>query len=127
MKTVNKTEEQREVRSANREPRAYITPEVNIFESKDAYVVEAEMPGVNKQGLEVTLEGSELTITGHRNDENCRGEPIFREIRPCGYRRVFELDPMIDTQKISARMEQGILTLTLPKQEKVKPRRITIE
>ncbi len=108
-------------------PMEFVTPEVNIFETKDGYVLEAEMPGVNKQGLEITLEGNEITITGHRTEEAFPGEPLFRESRHTGYRRVFELDPAIDTSKISAKMDQGILLLTLPKSEKVKPRKITVE
>ena len=50
----------------------------------------------------------------------------FRERSVADYRRVFELDPAIDTNKISAKMEQGMLTLTLPKSEQVKPRKITV-
>jgi HSP20 family protein len=103
------------------ERQEYVTPECNIFETKDGYMLEAEMPGVNKSGLEVTLENNELTIVGHRSEENFAAQPIFRE------RHVFELDPAIDTTKISAKMDQGVLTLTLPKSEKVKPRRITVD
>jgi len=113
--------------SQNHTDERFLTPEVNIFETRDAYVVEAEMPGVNKQGLEVTLEGNELTLVGRRQDATLPGDLVYRESTPCSFRRVFELDPVIDTGKISARMEQGILTLTLPKQEKVKPRKVTIE
>ena len=105
----------------------YIAPEVNIFETKDGYVLEAEMPGVNKQGLEITLENNELTLVGHRDNESFPGEPLFRERRLADYRRVFELDPAIDTGKISAKMDQGVLTLTLPKSEKVKPRKIRVD
>ena|SRR5437879_1613571 len=105
----------------------YVTPQCNIFETKDGYVLEAEMPGVNKSGLEVTLENNELTIVGHHAEESFPGQPIFRERHYADYRRVFELDPAIDTVKISAKMEQGILTLTLPKSEKVKPRKITVD
>jgi len=100
---------------------------VNIFETKDGYVLEAEMPGVNKQGLEITLENNELTLVGHRDNESFPGEPLFRERRLADYRRVFELDPAIDTGKISAKMDQGVLTLTLPKSEKVKPRKIRVD
>jgi len=103
-----------------------ITPEVNIFEDKDGYHLECEMPGVSKDGLELTLEGHELTIYGRRKEEQLQGEVIFRESRPMDYRRVFELDPTIDTSKLSAKMEQGVLKLYLPKTEKVKPRKITI-
>jgi len=104
----------------------YRTPEVNIFETKEGYVLEAEMPGVNKDGLEITLEGNEITIVGRRASEVVNGEPLFRERSLTGFRRVFELDPAIDTGKISARMHQGVLTLTLPKSEEVKPRKITV-
>jgi HSP20 family protein len=107
-------------------PVEFVAPDVNIYEMKDGYVLEAEMPGVNKEGLEITLEGQEITITGHRLSEGVSGEPLFRERRSAPYRRVFELDPAIDTSRISARMNQGILFLTLPKSEEVKPRRITV-
>lgn len=104
----------------------YVAPEVNIFETKDGYVLEAEMPGVNKDGLEITVEGNELTIVGHRNSEELKGHPLFRERRLADYRRSFELDPAIDTGKVSAKIEQGIVTLTLPKSEQVKPRKIAV-
>lgn len=108
-------------------PYEYVTPEVNIFETQEGYVVEAEMPGVGKNGLEVMLEGNELTIVGHRNQDRLDGEPLLRECLQTDFRRVFELDPAIDTSKIVARMDQGILRLTLPKSEKVKPRKIAVE
>src|SRR5512138_3600353 len=98
----------------------YVSPEVNIFENKDGYVLEAEMPGVTKDGLEITLEGNEITIVGHRHAEVVTGTPLFRERRLADYRRVFELDPAIDAAKIAAKMDQGVLTLTLPKSEQVK-------
>jgi len=124
MKTV-----QREARPATPEVAArkeFVTPEVNIFETGEGYVLEAEMPGVNKEGLEITLEGNEITIVGHRAPELMPGEPLFRESQPRDFRRVFELDPVIDTGRISAHVEQGVLTLTLPKSERVKPRKITV-
>jgi len=105
----------------------FAVPEVNIFETKDGYVVEAEMPGVNKSGLEITVEGQELTIVGHRNAEPVNGQALFRERRPVDYQRTFELDPAIDTAKIFAKIDQGIVTVTLPKSEKVKPRKITVD
>jgi len=105
----------------------YVSPVVNIYETKDGYVLEAEMPGVSKEGLEITLENNELTITGHRSNQAHSGEVLFRESHNHVFRRVFELDPAVDTGKISAKMEQGILTLTLPKSEKVKPRKISVD
>jgi len=116
-----------------KEPRArtspdvgFVAPEVNIFETKEGYVLEAEMPGVRKDGLEVTLEGNEITLVGRRESEPIPGEALFRECQTLNYRRVFELDPAIDTSKIAANIDQGVLTLTLPKSEAVKPRKITV-
>jgi HSP20 family protein len=105
----------------------YVSPDVNIFETKDGYVLEAEMPGVNKDGLEITLEGNEITIVGHRKSEAVPGTPLFRERTLVDYRRVFELDPAIDTARIAAKMDQGMLSLTLPKSERVKPRKIAVD
>jgi HSP20 family protein len=116
---------QREARTDN--SKEYVSPQVNIFETKDGYVLEAEMPGVNKEGLEITLEGTEITITGHRQLEPLPGNALFRESSEVDYRRVFELDPAIDASKVSARMEQGVLSLSLPKSERVKPRKISVD
>jgi len=107
-------------------PREYLYPPVNITETGDSFVLEAEMPGVNKEGLEITLEGNELTIVGRRGAETVHAQLVYRESRPFDYRRVFEIDPAIDSSKISARMDQGVLYLTLPKAEKVKPRKIEV-
>lgn len=124
MKTILEKET---ARKADRTPtEEFISPEVNICETKDGYVLEAEMPGVNKEGLEITLENNELTIIGRRNSETVPGEPLFRERTAAHFRRVFELDPAIDTGRINAKVNQGVLTLTLPKSEQVKPRKITV-
>ena len=104
----------------------YVVPAVNIREDKDAYVLEADLPGVNRDSLEITLEGSELTLVGHRNPAGSTGEVLLKEQRGADYRRVFEIDPAIDTTGIKAHMEQGLLTLTLRKSERVKPRKIPV-
>jgi HSP20 family protein len=108
------------------EQQTWFTPEVNIFETKDRYVLEGDMPGVNKDGLEITLEANTLTIVGRRNEPDFGANPVYRESKAGHFRRVFELDPAIDTSKISAKMEQGILKLHLPKADKVKPRKIQV-
>jgi HSP20 family protein len=106
--------------------RDYITPQVNVFEDKEYYVLEAEMPGVNKEGLEITLEGNVLTLVGRRAPDGVSGNLLYRESRAADFRRIFEVDPTVDSGRISAKVEQGILTLQLPKAEKAKPRKITI-
>ena len=105
---------------------SFATPVANILETADGYVLEAEMPGVSKEGLEVTVENGELVIVGRRADKVLPGNALYRESRPLDYRRVFDLDPSIDTGKITAKIEQGVLTLGLPKAEQVKPRRIQV-
>jgi len=104
----------------------YVLPPVNIHEEDSAYILEAEMPGVGKDDVEILLEGSELTLLGHRRQETPAGEALIKEQRPADYRRVFEVDPAIDAAHISAVMTQGVLRLTLPKSEQVKPRKIKV-
>jgi len=117
----------RENRNAvQRRAEQFVTPVASVVEDGDAYLLKVEMPGVNKEGLEISVENNELTITGRRSLAQIEGTLIHRESRPENFRRGFELDPSIDTSKISARMDQGILTLTLPKAEEVKPRKITV-
>jgi HSP20 family protein len=108
-------------------PVQYVTPAADVESAKEGYTIYAEMPGVDKSGLEVTVDNGELTILGHRPAEEFAGEPVYREIRRNDFRLVFELDPTIDTARITARVDQGVLTLTLPKAESVKPRKITVE
>jgi HSP20 family protein len=124
------TQEKRTVREqTGRDQRGqlWLQPQVNIVETKDGYLLEAEMPGVGKDGLEVLLEGNELTIVGRRNQGMGDAQLVYRESYDRDFRRAFELDPTIDTQSISARMDSGVLYLELPKAEKVKPRKISVE
>ena len=104
----------------------YLTPLANLWETGDGYVLQLEMPGVSKDGLELAVENNELTISGRRAESDIKADIVYRESRGFDYRRVFDLDPSIDTSKITAKMEQGILTLTLPKAERVKPRKIAV-
>ena len=108
-------------------PIQYVTPLADVESTKEGYTIHAEMPGVDKSGLELTVDNGELTIVGHRQVVEFSGEPVYREIRQTDFRRVYELDPAIDTTLIAARIDQGVLTLTLPKAESVKPRKITVE
>ena len=105
---------------------SYLTPLANILETKDAYLLEAEMPGVTKDGLEVSVENGQLTIVGHRMTVGPHERTMYSESRGLDYRRAFELDPSINTEGIQAKLDQGVLTLTLPKAESVKPRKIMV-
>jgi HSP20 family protein len=106
--------------------RAFFSPRVNITESKEGYLLEAEMPGVSKDGLEISLENNELTLVGRRSTAYPGAQLLYRESVDRDYRRVFTLDPTIDASKIDARMENGVLKLHLPKAEQLKPRKIKV-
>jgi len=104
----------------------FVAPAASVVEDGDGYLLQVEMPGVNKEGLEISTEGNELTITGRRSLLTIEGTLLHHESRRENFRRSFEIDPSIDLNKVNARIEQGLLTVTLPKAEHVKPRRITV-
>ncbi len=104
----------------------FIAPAATVLENADGYTLEVEMPGVSKENLEMWVENNELTILGRRSMTSVEGTLVHRESRQENFRRAFELDPSIDAEKISAKIEQGVVTLTLPKAEQVKPRKITV-
>ena len=112
--------------ATRRESEKFITPPTSVSETTDGYLLELEMPGVSKDGLEISIENNELSIIGRRSNPAIEGTPVHRESRPHNYRRSFEIDPSIDSAKIAARVSQGVVTLTLPKAEEVKPRKITV-
>jgi len=106
--------------------REYIAPPANISATADEYMIELDMPGVSKGGLEVTVEGNQLSIIGRRQEAAPTGTPYYRESLDADYCRSFEIGPDVDTSNIRAEMQQGILKLHLPKSERVKPRKINI-
>jgi HSP20 family protein len=124
MSTLTKTEAAPVAQTARRVE--FVAPRVNLHQNGDDYVLEAEMPGVDRSGVEVTVEDGKLTLIGRRKVDEQAGQPIYRERSQADYRRVFDLDPSIDAEKISAKVEQGLLTVRLHKAEAAKPRKITI-
>ncbi len=106
--------------------RRYLRPRASITETTDGFTVQVEMPGVTQNGLEVTFENGDLTLVGHRPTADGH-EVLYRESNAADYRRTFEVDNTIDAARITARLDQGLLTLSLPKAEAAKPRRIEID
>jgi|ERR1043166_1095445 HSP20 family protein len=104
----------------------FVAPAASVIEAGDGYTLEIEMPGVSKEGLEISVENNELTIVGRRSLPTVEGTLIHHESRAENFRRTFELDPSIDANRISAKIDQGLVTLTLPKADHVKPRKITV-
>jgi len=106
--------------------RGYVVPPANIIAADNEYLIELEMPGVTKDRLEILVEGTELTVTGRRQEEIPEGALVYSESSLADFRRTFELSADVDTTKINAQMEQGVLKLHLPKREDFKPRKINI-
>ena len=117
----------RETRGGDRaQTEQFIAPPASVTESADGYMLEIEMPGVKKDGLDISVENNELNVIGRRSLPAVEGALIHHESRPENFRRKFEIDPSIDAEKISAKIDQGLVTLTLPTAEHVKPRKITV-
>jgi len=127
MNTVTQNDKTNQVAPTPTASRPFLSPDVNIYETENGYTLEAEMPGVNREHLEITLDGNSLMLVGRRTDDPPTGTVLCRESKPADFRRAFELDPAIDTQKIRAQMNHGLLILELPKTEAVKPRRIAVD
>ena len=105
-----------------------VSPPVAIQETETEVVLEAEMAGIAKDQMNVTLEGDELHIQGVRKDEAPKGyAPLLRERRPCEYRRSFVLGPEIDKSKIEATCRDGVVRVVIKKTQKAQPKRIQIQ
>ena len=102
------------------------SPAVDILRTDDALTLVADLPGVKKADLEIGIEDGVLTISAPVADVESRQKPVYREYGVGGYVRRFALSDKIDQARISAELESGVLTVTLPKAERLKPRRIEI-
>ena len=102
-------------------------PAVDIYETAEEYVVMAEMPGCDPKGIDVQFENGELSIYGRALPRQAPETGwIAREFGIGDYARSFNVTESIDTEKIQAEYEDGILTLRLPKVETAKPRKIEV-
>ena len=108
-------------------PARVYMPTTDIFETEHALTLVAEMPGVDKGKVDVSVEDGVLTIQGQIDFSKYEGlRPVYTEYNIGHYRRSFSLSNRIDQEKINAEVNDGILTLVLPKAEEAKPRRITV-
>ncbi len=104
-------------------------PAVDIKETDKAFIITADVPGVDPKDIEVNMENGVLTIRGERKEETeeeKEGYKRIERVRGTFYRR-FSLPDTADAEKISAKSKNGVLEITIPKQEKVQPRKITVE
>jgi HSP20 family protein len=110
---------------ATRDETLYIAPPVDIFETEDTLTVVADLPGVGKDDVDIRVEDNVLTIKGKSN-YLLPSRAIHEEFGLQGYHRQFQLSDEVDQNKISAETKNGVLTITLPKAEKSKPKRIKV-
>jgi HSP20 family protein len=111
-----------ESREETRSRQHYLMPAVDIFETEEALVLMADLPGLNKNAVEIHIEKGILTIEGRPEKESV-GDQVYREFVAGPYFRQFRIP---DQGKASADFKNGVLTLTLPRAEKAKPRKIEI-
>ncbi len=102
-------------------------PAVDIYESENALVLQADVPGVRKDDVEINLDQDVLTISGRVALDTYNGlRPVYSEFNVGNFFRRFSLGETIDQAAITADMDEGVLTVTLPKREQAQPRKITV-
>ena len=103
------------------------TPALDLYQTNDDVVAVVELPGMRKEDIEISLHDGMLTISGERKDENQNGDKDGRTERFVGkFRRSVSLPTRVDSNKVTANYKDGILTVTLPKAEEVKPKQIQV-
>jgi HSP20 family protein len=108
-------------------PGPVFIPAVDILETTNEIVVLADMPGVESKNVDIDLKDNQLTIRGHIDPVVGEKETsLYSEFSWGDYFRTFTLSEVIDQEKITAKMDQGVLRLALPEVEKVKPRKIAV-
>jgi len=104
----------------------FVAPVVDLHRDAQGYRLDVELPGVPKNGVGLTVEDGKLIITGHRHASKVQGRMLHRERDQRDFRRVFDLDPSIDVEKIEASMDRGLLQVHLRKAEVHLPRKIQV-
>lgn len=112
-------------REETRAQNNYLSPAVDIYETDDGMVVVADLPGVDKSGLEINVEQGVLTLEAHAGAEVVADE-VSREFALRSFYRQFRLPDSIDASASSAVLKNGVLTLKLPRAAAAKPRRIEV-
>ena len=109
-------------------PGLVFRPDVDIVEQKDAFLVSADLPGVDERAIEVRLENGLLSIDAPSGPGPDRAwTPIHAEYRTGGYHREFALSDAIDVNAIEAKLVDGVLRLRLPKRSEARPRQIAVQ
>ena len=102
-------------------------PVTDIFETPEALTVVLEMPGVDRDSIEASVENDVVTIEGRIDFTKYEGmQPVYTEYNVGHFARSFEISNKVDQSKISALMKDGVVTIVLPKAEQAKPRKIQV-
>ena len=103
-------------------------PAVDVFEDKESLKIVAELPGLKPEDVKITMENNTLTLRGEKKQiAEEKNERVHRYERSYGsFERSFALPNTVDAEKVAAAFENGVLTVTLPKAEKAKPREIAV-
>jgi HSP20 family protein len=104
----------------------YFAPPVDILESKDSYIIKADMPGVMQESLSVDVKDGVLTLEGEAQS-TMSDDRVYSEFELVNYHRKFELSEKVDAEQITADLKHGVLSITLLKAEEAKPRQIKIK
>jgi HSP20 family molecular chaperone IbpA len=104
-----------------------VKPVVDVYETKDSIILLVEMPQVDKSVLKVEIENGILHIEGKKQDSPTEGQLIYRESADVLYERYFEIEENLDSNRIEASYNAGVLKLSLPKKEEAQPRKIQIK
>lgn len=114
--------------SQETEERAFLLPRVDIVETEDTVLLEAEMPGVDESGIDVTVERNVLTIRGSVQPPQMEGYTLaYSEYEIGNYEREFTLSQDIDREHIEATVKDGVLRLTLPKSNAAGTHKISVK
>jgi HSP20 family protein len=123
---VQQKRELQEKQEGTAPTRAFI-PNTDIYETEEALTVVLEVPGVERSNVNISVEDGVLSIEGRIDSSKYKDlVPIYTEYSVGDYRRSFSLSSQIEQQKIKADLNDGVLTITLPKAEQAKPRRIAL-
>jgi HSP20 family protein len=115
-------------RPAAEPPQSYFVPATDIYETADELVIVADLPGIKPEGLGVTVDDNVLEIRGTLPAAGpAPGETLLAEFAAGEFYRAFQLPADFDTDKVQAGLKQGVLTIRLPKSERLKPRRIEVK
>lgn len=106
--------------------RKTVRPACRIEEHEGAVELRLEMPGISRESVDINIDADTLTIVGHRPDSEADQTFLVRERRPGDFRAVYTIDERVDREKVDARMEHGVLHVTMHLKDEVKPRKIEV-